>query len=127
MVYNGRDGRNIGWVMEGTGSLGGRYFERQRWCRRCPVILTEELGHRQHLELSQFGSSHLGNADSREGITVRNRMLKGLTSWLPGSGADRFLSPDLPNYFVRDQSRAEPRNHINAGKEGENGVCGCFE
>lgn len=49
-------------------------------------------------------------------------MLNELTSWLPGSRADTFLDPDLPNYFVHDQSQAEPRKYINAIKEEENDV-----
>lgn len=101
---------------------GGRYFERQQWCRHCPVILAKELGSCQRLELSESGSSHLVNTDSREGIRIRNHTLNELTSWLPGSRADTSLDPDLPNYFVHDQSQTEPRNHINAGKEEENGV-----
>ena len=49
-------------------------------------------------------------------------MLNELTRWLPGSRADTFLDPDLPNHFVHDQSQAEPRKYRNATKEEENGV-----
>lgn len=71
---------------------------------------------------SEFGSSHLVNADSREGITIRNHMLNELMRWLPGSRADTFLDPDLLNYFVHDQSQTEPGKYINATKEEENVV-----
>lgn len=40
-------------------------------------------------------------------------------NWLTGSRADTFLSPDLPNCFVHDQSQTEPRKHTQASKEEE--------
>lgn len=87
--------------------------------RRGPVILTKELESNQFLELLGCGSSHLQKADSRDGITIRNHTLNKLMNWLTGSSADTFLSPDLPNCFVHDQSQTEPRKHTQAGKEGE--------
>lgn len=59
--------------------------------KHCPVILRKELESCQVLELSELGSSHLENADSREGIAIRNHTLSKLTSWLTGSWADSSL------------------------------------
>lgn len=59
--------------------------------KHCPVILRKELESCQVLELSELGSSHLENADSREGIAIRNHTLNELTSWLTGSWADSSL------------------------------------
>lgn len=59
--------------------------------KHCPVILRKELESCQVPELSELGSSHLENADSREGIAIRNHTLNELTSWLTGSWADSSL------------------------------------
>lgn len=100
---------NIGWMKEGAKSRGGRYLAAALMLT-FSVTLTKELGSCQCIELPESGSSHLVNADSREGITIRNHMVTELMRWLPGSRADAFLDPNLPNSFVHDQSQTEPRN-----------------
>lgn len=82
-----------------------------------PVILRKELESCQVLELSKFGSSHLENADSGEGIAIRNHTFNELTSWLTGSWADSSLIPSSLIILCTTKVRQSQENTI---KEEEN-------